>query len=155
MMLLTQALAAFSIPAMVIAAPVADVEASPALVKSARQFANITVRLKVGQGNTDKVVFLSGTAEDLRVISIEVMPSTDNSEIEKPDAVAILRTRSRRVERPTEGDRLFAEQRGVSIFIVGEWALPAPMWEVGRRDGKMVFRTVDRDGIAGAWQPWS
>jgi hypothetical protein len=155
MMRLTQALAAFSIPAMAIAAPVADVEASPALVKSARQFANITVRLKVGQGNTDKVVFLSGTAEDLRVISIEVMPSTDNSEIEKPDAVAILRTRSRRVERPTEGDRLFAEQRGVSIFIVGEWASPAPMWEVGRRDGKMVFRTVDRDGIAGAWQPWS
>ncbi|MDB5676777.1 MAG: hypothetical protein JWM65_3759 [Sphingomonas bacterium] len=148
------ALAMVSIPAMVIAAPAADVAASPALVKSAREFADITVRMKVGDGHTDKVVFLGGAAEDLRVISIEVMPSTDNSEIAKPEAVAILRTRSQRVDHPTAGDRLFAEQRGVSIFIIGEWASPAPMWEIGRRNGAMAFRTVDKDGVAGVWQPW-
>ncbi|MEO7682143.1 MAG: hypothetical protein ABIS14_15880 [Sphingomonas sp.] len=153
-MWIAPALAMVSIPATVIAAPAADVAVSPAMVKSAREFADITVRMKVGDGHTDKVVFLDGAAEDLRLISIEVMPSTDNSEIEKPEAVAILRTRSQRVDHPTAGDRLFAEQRGVSIFIIGEWASPAPMWEIGRRNGAMVFRTVDKDGVAGVWQPW-
>jgi hypothetical protein len=147
------ALAMVSIPAMVIAAPAADVAASPAKVKSARVFADITIRMKVGSA-TDKVVYLSGTDEDLRVSLIEVMPSTDNGNGDKPEAAAILRTRSQGVEHPTAGDRLFAEQRGVSIFIIGEWASPAPMWEIGRRDGAMVFRTVDKDGVAGMWQPW-
>lgn len=152
-MWIAPALAMAAIPAMVIAAPAADVAASPAKVKSAREFGDITLRLQVGS-TSDKVVYLSGTDNDLRVSLIEVMPSADNGTGEKSDAGAIIRTRSQRVDHPTAGDRLFAEQRGVSTFIIGEWAKPAPMWEIGRQGGAMVFRTVDKDGIAGAWQPW-
>ncbi|HSI17383.1 MAG TPA: hypothetical protein VK980_06410 [Sphingomonas sp.] len=153
-MWIAPALAMVSIPAMVTAESAADVAATPAMVKSARQFADITIRMKVASA-TDKVVYLSGPPEDLRVSLIEVMPSTDNGQGDKPEAAAIVRTRSQRVDHPTAGDRLFAEQRGVSIFIIGEWASPAPMWEIGRRNGAMVFRTVDKDGVAGVWQPWS
>jgi hypothetical protein len=151
-MLTAPALAMASVPAVVIAAPAADVAAPPAMVKSAREFGDITLRMKVGSA-TDKVVYLSGPAEGLRVSLIEVMPSADNGDGKNPEATAIVRTRSQRVDHPTTRDRLFAEQRGVSVFIIGEWARPAPMWEIGRQGGAMVFRTVDKDGIAGAWQP--
>jgi hypothetical protein len=142
--------AALQLPVVAIAAT--DVEASPAMVKVARQFGDTTLDLKVG--DADKAVFLVGPDSDLRLAKIEVLPPADDATSDNPGTMAIIRTRSRPVDRPTLNDRAFAERRAISVFIIGEWVRPAPMWEIGRHNGAMMFRAVDKDGVAREWQSW-
>jgi hypothetical protein len=38
------------------------------------------------------------------------------------------------------------------LFVIGEWARPAPMWEVAWVDDGVRFRTIGEVGEIGPWQ---
>ena len=53
---------------------------------------------------------------------------------------------------PTADDLAFVAANRLPLFVIGEWARPAPMWEVAWVDGGVRFRTVGDVGEIGPWQ---
>lgn len=56
------------------------------------------------------------------------------------------------VPGPTEDDRAFVAANRIPLFVIGEWARPAPMWEVAWIDGAVAFRRIGEVGEIGPWQ---
>ena len=56
------------------------------------------------------------------------------------------------VPGPTPDDLAFAAANKIPLFVIGEWARPAPMWEVAWVDGAVRYRTIGDIGEIGPWQ---
>lgn len=73
-----------------------------------------------------------------------------------PDGVlAIVRLHQRNeaiVPGPTADDLAFVAANRLPLFVIGEWARPAPMWEVAWLDGAVRFRTIGEVGEIGPWR---
>jgi hypothetical protein len=69
--------------------------------------------------------------------------------------IALMRTRMAAGDGnrlPPDADFDFVLRTGRRLFVVGEWARPAPMWEITREaDGGIHFRQVGADGAPGPW----
>lgn len=69
--------------------------------------------------------------------------------------LAIVRLHQRSttiVPGPTEDDLAFVAANRIPLFVIGEWARPAPMWEVAWLDGAVRFRTIGEVGEIGPWR---
>ena len=73
-----------------------------------------------------------------------------------PDGtLAIIRLHPRSetvVPGPTADDLAFVVANRLPLFVIGEWARPAPMWEVAWVDGAVRYRTIGDVGEIGPWQ---
>src|SRR3546814_1765388 len=59
-------------------------------------------------------------------------------------AVVRLHQRSETVvPGPTADDLAFVKANRLPLFVIGEWARPAPMWEVAWVDGAVRFRSEE------------
>ena len=56
------------------------------------------------------------------------------------------------VPGPTADDLSFVARTRLPLFVIGEWARPAPMWEVAWVDGAVRYRTVGEAGEIGPWR---
>ena len=68
-------------------------------------------------------------------------------------AVVRLHQRSETtVPGPTPDDLAFVATHKLPLFVIGEWARPAPMWEVAWIDEAVRYRTIGEVGEIGPWQ---
>lgn len=56
------------------------------------------------------------------------------------------------VPGPTADDLAFVAANRIPLFVIGEWARPAPMWEVAWLDGAVRFRSIGEVGEIGPWR---
>ena len=69
--------------------------------------------------------------------------------------IAIIRLHQRSetiVPGPTADDLAFVAANRMPLFVIGEWARPAPMWEVAWVDDAVRFRTIGEVGEIGPWR---
>lgn len=56
------------------------------------------------------------------------------------------------VPGPTADDLAFVAANKLPLFVIGEWARPAPMWEVAWQGDAVRYRTIGDVGEIGPWQ---
>lgn len=69
--------------------------------------------------------------------------------------LAVIRLHQRSetvVPGPTADDLAFVVANRLPLFVIGEWARPAPMWEVAWVDGTVRYRTIGDIGEIGPRQ---
>jgi len=119
--------------------------------RQVRGFADATAG---AQAPADKVLHFGRRASELVVTSMEVV-AAGGSPRAVPDAVAVLRTRAApgsNRDMPLASDFDFVRRTGARLFVVGEWATPAVMWEVTpHAEHGVRFRLIGPDGAPGAW----
>src|ERR1043166_655325 len=125
-----------------------------------RRFADITAGRQVGGGApADKVLYF-GRRPDGTIIVTSIMALAPGGAWEAPPPdehplIPAMRCRPARPgnnSRPDPNDIAYARTIGVPVFIVGEWARPAVVWEVVWLEGQARVRAVDRQGHPGPWQ---
>jgi len=153
--------AAFAVLAITAVSPIrgqqaADQGAGADLRQFARAIGDATSGQRAGGGDqVDKVIIVGRQdSGELVVAGIQVVPRTGGTITLASTSDAVLRTRAIKSAAPEAEDRALAESRSIPVFIVGEWTTPATIREIGRHDGKMMFRVIDATGGAGAWQQW-
>jgi hypothetical protein len=138
-------------------------EAPPAIADSdIREYAAIAGRKVVGRpvggpyANPDKVLLLARDGKGYPVIASSIGFPTRQSLPAPPEGtLAIVRLRQRSetvVPGPTPDDLAFVAANKLPLFVIGEWARPAPMWEVAWVDDGVRYRTIGDVGEIGPWQ---
>jgi hypothetical protein len=81
-------------------------------------------------------------------------PAIADTDIREYAAVAGRKVAGRPVggPYPTADDLAFVVANRLPLFVIGEWARPAPMWEVAWVDGAVRYRTIGDIGEIGPWQ---
>ena len=161
---------------MLLAALVADPVAAPAEPASKavvpapnaiadtdmREFAALAGRKMAGRpvggpyGTADKLLLLGRDKNGYPAIAASIgFPTRQALPPPPPGTLAIIRLRQKSettVPGPTADDLAFAAANRLPLFVVGEWARPAPMWEVAWLDDAVRFRTIGEVGEIGPWQ---
>lgn len=156
------------------AALVADPAPAPAAVPSAiarpasvaeadlREFAAIAGRKVVGRPvggpypAADKVLLIARDDKGYPVIAASLGFPVRQALPQPPDGtLAVVRLHQRSetiVPGPTADDLAFVAANKLPLFVIGEWARPAPMWEVAWVDEAVRFRTIGEVGEIGPWR---
>lgn len=126
-----------------------------------REYAAIAGRKVVGRpvggpiATADKLLLL---ARDDRgypaVVGSFGLPSRQSLQAPPRGTLAIIRLHQRSetiVPGPTNDDIAFVAANRIPLFVIGEWARPAPMWEVAWIDDAVRFRTIGDVGEIGPW----
>lgn len=69
--------------------------------------------------------------------------------------IAVVRLHQRSetvVPGPTADDLAFVAANKIPLFVIGEWARPAPMWEVAWQGDAVRYRVIGDVGEIGPWQ---
>jgi len=69
--------------------------------------------------------------------------------------IAVVRLHQRSetvVPGPTADDLAFVAANRIPLFVIGEWARPAPMWEVAWQGDAVRYRVIGDVGEIGPWQ---
>jgi hypothetical protein len=151
-------------PAAVPVAPPAEAVTTPSPVADSdiREYAAIVGRKAVGKpvsgpfGTADKVLIIARDDKGFPAIAASFGFSVRDS-LPAPPAgtLAIVRLHQKPgvvVPGPTGDDFAFVAANKLPLFVIGEWARPAPMWEVAWLDGAVRYRTVGEVGEIGPWQ---
>lgn len=127
-----------------------------------RQFAAIAGRKVVGRpvggpvATADKVLLLVRDDKGFPDIAGSFgLPSRQSLPPPPKGTLAIIRLHQRSetiVPGPTADDLAFVEANRIPLFVIGEWARPAPMWEVAWVDDTVRFRTIGEVGEIGPWR---
>lgn len=56
------------------------------------------------------------------------------------------------VPGPTADDLAFVAANRIPLFVIGEWARPAPMWEVAWQGDAVGYRVIGDVGEIGPWR---
>lgn len=141
---------------------VATMAPSPVADTDLREFAAIAGRKVVGRAvggpfvNADKVLLIARDDKGFPAIAASIGFSARQSLPPPPQgtqAVVRLHQRSETiVPGPTADDLAFVATNKLPLFVIGEWARPAPMWEVAWIDDAVRFRTIGEVGEIGPWQ---
>ncbi|WP_188237663.1 hypothetical protein [Sphingopyxis sp. LK2115] len=146
------------------AAPVADPIARPAPIADTdlREFAAIAGRKVAGRPvsgpwpTADKVLLIARDDKGYPVVAASLGFPVRQSLPAPPDGtLAVVRLHQRSetiVPGPTADDLAFVAANKLPLFVIGEWARPAPMWEVAWVDGAVRFRTIGEVGEIGPWR---
>lgn len=150
------------------AEPVSAPPAAPASVASPvadtdlREFAAIAGRKVVGRAvggpypNADKVLLIARDEKGFPVIAASIgFPSRQSLPPPPPATLAVVRLHQRSetiVPGPTPDDLAFVAANKLPLFVIGEWARPAPMWEVAWVDDAVRYRNIGDVGEIGPWQ---
>lgn len=147
----------------VAAAPaVAASAASPVADTDLREFAAIAGRKVVGRAvggpyaTADKVLLIARDEKGFPVIAASIgFPARQSLPPPPPATLAVVRLHQRSetiVPGPTPDDLAFVAANKLPLFVIGEWARPAPMWEVAWVDDAVRYRAVGDVGEIGPWQ---
>lgn len=147
----------------VAAAPaVATSAASPVADTDLREFAAIAGRKVVGRAvggpyaTADKVLLIARDEKGFPVIAASIgFPARQSLPPPQPATLAVVRLHQRSetiVPGPTPDDLAFVAANKLPLFVIGEWARPAPMWEVAWVDDAVRYRAVGDVGEIGPWQ---
>lgn len=127
-----------------------------------REYAAIVGRKVVGKpvngpyGTADKILVLGRDDKEYPVVVASFgYPVRESLPPPPGPALALVRlhqTPSTVVPGPTDDDRAFVAANRLPLFVIGEWARPAPMWEVAWIDGAVRVRTIGEVGEIGPWQ---
>lgn len=146
------------------AAPAADPTARPAPIADTdlREFAAIAGRKVAGRPvggpypTADKVLLIRRDDKGYPVVAASLGFPVRQSLPAPPDGtLAVVRLHQRSetiVPGPTADDLAFVAANKLPLFVIGEWARPAPMWEVAWVDGAVRFRTIGEVGEIGPWR---
>lgn len=147
----------------VVAAPAAATSAaSPVADTDLREFAAIAGRKVVGRAvggpyaTADKVLLIARDEKGFPVIAASIgFPARQSLPPPPPTTLAVVRLHQRSetiVPGPTPDDLAFVAANKLPLFVIGEWARPAPMWEVAWVDDAVRYRAVGDVGEIGPWQ---
>lgn len=157
-----------------VAALVADPVAAPSAAPSAtappaavaeadlREFAAIAGRKVVGRPvggpwpTADKVLLIARDDKGYPVIAASLGFPVRQALPPPPEGtLAVVRLHQRSetiVPGPTADDLAFVAANKLPLFVIGEWARPAPMWEIAWVDAAVRFRTIGEVGEIGPWR---
>lgn len=135
-------------------APVADTDL--------REFAAIAGRKVAGRpvggpiATADKVLLIGRDDKGFPVIAVSVgFPARQSLPAPPQGTLAVVRLHQRSettVPGPTADDLAFVAANRMPLFVVGEWARPAPMWEVAWVDDAVRYRIIGEVGEIGPWR---
>ena len=127
-----------------------------------REFAAIAGRKVAGRPvggpypTADKVLLIARDDKGYPVVAASLGFPVRQSLPAPPDGtLAVVRLHQRSetiVPGPTADDLAFVAANKLPLFVIGEWARPAPMWEVAWVDGAVRFRTIGEVGEIGPWR---
>lgn len=146
-----------------VAPPPAEIPAPTAVGDSdVREFAATAGRKVVGRqvggpyANPDKILLIARNGKGYPVIAASLgFPVRQSLPAPPQGIIGVIRLHARMetiVPGPTADDLAFVAANKLPLFVIGEWARPAPMWEVAWIDGAVRFRTVGDVGEIGPWQ---
>ena len=127
-----------------------------------REYAALAGRKIAGQpvggpyATADKLLLLARDKNGYPVIVTSIgMPTRQSLPTPPQGTLALVRLRQKSetiVPGPSADDLAFVAANKLPLFVVGEWARPAPMWEVAWLDDAVRFRTIGEVGEIGPWQ---
>jgi len=127
-----------------------------------REYAAIVGRKAVGKpvggpfGSADKVLIIARDDRGFPVVGASFgFPVRESLPPPPAGTLAVLRLHQKPsavMPGPTDDDFAFVAANRLPLFVVGEWARPAPMWEVAWLDGEVRYRTVGEVGEIGPWR---
>lgn len=127
-----------------------------------REFAAVAGRKVAGRPvggpypNADKVLLIARDGKGYPVIAASLgFPTRQSLPAPPAGTLAIVRLHQRyetTVPGPTSDDLAYVATNKIPLFVIGEWARPAPMWEVAWIDGVVRYRAVGDVGEIGPWQ---
>lgn len=137
--------------------------AAPAIPEDdVRLFAAIAGRKVAGRPvsgpypTADKILLLSRDDRGNPEIGASLAMSSRQSLPPPPQGtLAVVRLHQRSettVPGPTPDDLAFVAANKLPLFVIGEWARPAPMWEVAWVDKAVRYRPVGDVGEIGPWR---
>ena len=150
-----------------VAAPTAPAVTTPASAAAIadtdlREFAAIAGRKVVGRPvggpypNADKVLLIARDDKGYPAIAASIgFPVRQSLPPPPATTLAVIRIHQRyetTIPGPTPDDIAFVAANKLPLFVIGEWARPAPMWEVAWIDDAVRFRTIGEVGEIGPWQ---
>lgn len=146
------------------ASAAAATEAAPPAIADAdiREYAAVAGRKVAGRPvggpypNADKVLLIVRDAKGYPSIAGSFgFPVKQPLRPPPEGTLAVIRLHQRSetvVPGPTADDLAFVVANRLPLFVIGEWARPAPMWEVAWVDGAVRYRTIGDIGEIGPWQ---
>ena len=127
-----------------------------------REYAAVAGRKVAGRpvggpyATADKLLLLGRDSKGYPVVAASFGFPTRQSLPAPPEGtLAVVRLRQKSetvVPGPTADDLAFVAANRLPLFVIGEWARPAPMWEVAWIDNGVRFRIVGEIGEIGPWQ---
>ena len=137
--------------------------ASPAIADTdIREYAAVAGRKVAGRPvggpypTADKVLLIARDAKGYPSIAGSFgLPVKQPLRPPPQGTLAVIRLHQRSetvVPGPTADDLAFVVANRLPLFVIGEWARPAPMWEVAWVDGAVRYRTIGDIGEIGPWQ---
>lgn len=136
--------------------------ASPIADTDLREFAAIAGRKVAGRpvegpyATADKVLLIRRDDKGYPVVAASLgFPSRQSLPAPPAGTLVVVRLHQRSetvVPGPTADDLAFVKTNRLPLFVIGEWARPAPMWEVAWVDDAVRFRTVGEVGEIGPWR---
>ena len=135
---------------------------SPVADADLREFVAIAARKVAGRpvggpiASADKVLLIARDDRGFPVIAVSTgFPARQALPAPPPNTLAVVRLRQRYetpVPGPSDRDLAFVAANRLPLFVIGEWARPAPMWEVAWIDDAVRYRTIGDVGEIGPWQ---
>jgi len=135
---------------------------SPVADADLREYAAVVGRKAVGKpvngpfGTADKVLVLIRDDKGYPAVGTSFgFPVRDSLPPPPAGALAVVRLHQQSgpvVPGPTDDDRAFVAATKLPLFVIGEWARPAPMWELAWLDGAVRTRRIGEVGEIGPWQ---
>lgn len=106
--------------------------------------------------DADKVLLLARDGKGYPVVAASIgFPVRQSLPAPPAGTLAIVRLHQRSettVPGPTADDLAFVATNRMPLFVIGEWARPAPMWEVAWVDDAVRYRAIGDVGEIGPWQ---
>lgn len=157
-------LAGFDVAPTVATSTAAAAEAAPPAIADTdiREYAAVAGRKVAGRPvggpypTADKVLLIIRDAKGYPSIAGSFgLPVKQPLRPPPEGTLAVIRLHQRSetvVPGPTADDLAFVVANRLPLFVIGEWARPAPMWEVAWVDGAVRYRTIGDIGEIGPWQ---
>ncbi len=135
-------------------APIADTDVREFVAIAGRKVAGRPVGGPIA--SADKVLLIARDDKGFPVVAVSAgFPARQSLPAPPQGTLAVVRLRQRYetpVPGPSASDLAFVAQHRLPLFVIGEWARPAPMWEVAWIDDAVRFRTIGEVGEIGPWQ---
>ena len=145
-------------------APAAETGAAPPAIADddIREYAAVAGRKVAGRpvggpyATADKLLLLGRDGKGYPVVAASLgFPARQSLPAPPGGTLAVVRLHQKSetvVPGPTADDLAFVAANKLPLFVIGEWARPAPMWEVAWVDDGVRFRTIGEVGEIGPWQ---
>lgn len=135
---------------------------SPIADTDIREFVAIAGRKVVGRpvggpyANADKILLIARDDKGYPAVANSIgFPMRQSLPSPPARTLAVIRIHQRyetTIPGPTSDDLAFVAANKLPLFVIGEWARPAPMWEVAWVDDAVRYRNIGEVGEIGPWQ---